>query len=352
MSDAITLSGRRFGVRFLGRPRAWLWLALTMIPFATGWALVALPARGSPGDERTWFLWSGNVLLALFIVAALFSARKWCIKLRVVRDMGRRTPEQTDAAWAGVQDVNRKVLAGAYASDERVLEAAHKVLVHHGVDRAQRATLSALRVQDRTVRVVRLVRREPLGRLEAWLEAHMGVGVTACLGVWLHADLMVWHHVGWALVTLSSLILISGVFGAVAYRFVPPALSRADPGIPYEEAGVARATYHQCVTGILATLDEPLRTALAPLRKTARSQAAIARRNAVVLDEVAPAHPESASLIRDLAVMAASRDRLREVTAPAVRLDRMLVVWKWIHIPLSLLLFGVIAVHVFQVIWY
>jgi hypothetical protein len=57
-------------------------------------------------------------------------------------------------------------------------------------------------------------------------------------------------------------------------------------------------------------------------------------------------------MIRDLAVMSGSRDYLAWTTAFALRLDFLMRVWRWVHVPLSVALFFVIALHVWQVLWY
>ena len=346
------LHNRRFSVRFLGRPWAWIWFLATGIPFAAGWYLVAVPAAGSPGDRRTWFLWSGNVLLALFVATVLFSARKWSIKLPFFRDFGRATRRMADASFVDIQDLNRKIRQGAYVEDDAIMGAAHEILARHGMQKVQRAELRALTVGGKQVKYVGVAKLEPFGRLEPWLEMHMGIGTVACLAVWLHADFMLWHHVGWLLVGLSMLVLVSGLLGALFFRVLPPRMANADPGIPYEEAGVARETYEACLDGIIVTLEEPLRGELAALRKTTGTPGALRRRNDELLGKLAAAHPEDAEMIRDLAVMAGSRDYLAWTSAAALRLDFLMRLWRWVHVPLSVALFFVIALHVLQVLWY
>lgn len=349
---AAQLKHRRFAVRFLGRPWLWLWLLATGIPFGAGWALVAVPARGSPADQRSWFLWSGNVLLALFVGTVLFSARKWSIKLPFFRDYGRATRRMADAAFVEIQELNRKIRLGAYTGEDEILAAADEILERNGVARVQRAELRTLRVGSKDVRYVGVAKAEPFGRLEPWLEMHMGIGTVACLAVWLHADFMLWHHVGWTLVALSMIVLVSGLLGALFFRVLPPRMASADPGIPYEEAGVARETYEACVDGIIATLEEPLRSELAALRKSTGTPGALRRRNDELLGKLAAAHPEDADLVRDLAVMSGSRDYLAWTSAAALRLDFLMRLWRWVHVPLSVALFFVIALHVVQVLWY
>jgi hypothetical protein len=349
---AAQLRNRRFSVRFLGRPWTWLWLLATGIPFAAGWYLVAVPARGSPGDQRSWFLWSGNILLALFVATVLFSARKWSIKLPFFRDFGRASRRQADATFVEIQELNRKIRQGAYVQDDEIMAAAEDILERHGMQKVQRAELRTLKVGAKDVKYVGVSKAEPFGRLEPWLEMHMGIGTIACLAVWLHADFMLWHHVGWALVVLSMIVLLSGLFGALFFRVLPPKMANADPGIPYEEAGVARETYEACLDGIIATLEDPLRGELSALRKSTGTPGSLRRRNDELLGKLAAAHPEDSEMIRDLAVMSGSRDYLAWTSAAALRLDFLMRLWRWVHVPLSVALFFVIALHVWQVIWY
>jgi hypothetical protein len=351
-SDGPMLAGRRFKVRFLGRRGTWLWLAGTGAVSLAAWALVALPARGDPAAQRTWYLWSGNALLVLFVATMLFVARKWSIKLPWFRDFGRATPERTDACWAAIQELNAKVRKGAFANDAEILAAAADTLRRFGTEKIQRAELRTVDAGGRTVRYVDLRKREPFGRLEPWLEMHMGVGVVACVAVLLHADLALRHPVGWTLLALSAIVLLTGLLGAVLYRLVPERLAKADAGIPYEEAGVARENCQATIEGILATLDEKLRAELAPLVVPAATPEALAARASSVISRVAASRPESAELARDLLVMAGSRDHLFWSTARARRLDFWLRLWRWVHVPASVLLFFVIALHVWAVLWY
>jgi len=345
------LEGRRFTVRFLGRPWAWLWFAAAGVPAALGWYLVAVPARGSAA-ERGWFLWSGNILLVLFAMTVLFSARKWSIRLPYFRDFGRATRRMDDSAFKDIQDLNTQIKQGAYATDEQIEAAAQVILERNGVAKIQRADVRTLTVGGREVKYVGVSKREPFGRLEPWLEMHMGVGTVACLAVWLHADFMIRHNVGWALIGLSMVVLLSGLFGAVFFRALPPKMALADPEIPYEEAGVAREMYEECLRGVIATLEPGLQSEIAALLSRTASPSALRARNDELLGRLLALHPDQAGLIRDLAVMSGSRDYLLWSTAQARRLDFLMKLWRWIHVPLSVALFFVIGLHVVQVLWF
>ncbi len=346
------LAGRRFAVRFLGRRGAWLWFAGTAVVAAAAWFLVALPARGTPSAARSWYLWSGNVVLLLFVATMAFVARKWSVKLPFFRDFGRAPAERADACWAAVQELNAKIKRGAFASDAEVRAAADETLRRFGVEKIQRAELRSIDLGGKRVAFVQLRKREPFGRLEPWLEMHMGVGVTACAAVLLHADFALRHPIGWGLFALSMVVLATGLLGAALYRVVPEKLAKADAGIPYEEAGVARENYQKCIEGVIATLDEKARPDFAPLLVPATTPQDLAARATSVLGKIAASRPEIMETARDLVVMAGSRDHLLWSTAEARRYDFWLRLWRWIHAPVSVALFFLIALHVWVVLWY
>lgn len=352
MSDGVLLRDRRFSTRFLGRPWTWVWLASALAPGILSWVWAATTLRGFAGDERTWFLWSGNVVLALFVLTLGFVFRKWSVKLPYFRDWGRAPAQAGDACWAEIQVLNGKVRQGAYADDEQIRAAALAVLQRFHVDKAQRAEIRTLRSGQRDVKYVALVKREPFGRLEPWLEMHMGLGVAGCVGVWFHADGAIRSPMGWALLAGSAVVLVTGVVLAVLYRVLPQKLARVEIDIPYEEAGVAREAYDACIAGMLTTLADDVRNDLQPALALAPSPDERRKRNTQTTERMAIRHPDQRETVRDLLVMAGTRDHLVWSTEPARRIDFLLRVWRWVHVPASVFLFFVIALHVGLVLWY
>lgn len=347
------LRDRRFATRFLGRPHTWVWLAATGVLCLAAWYMMALPTRAEPGGQRSWFLWSGNVLLALFVLTLTFSARKWSIKLPRFRDWGRQSSDRADACWAEIQNLNRAIQKGAYGDDAEILAAADDLLKRFGIARVERAVVDEKQLSGgRTLRYVRTERREPFGRLEAWCEMHMGVGTVACLGVLFHADFVIRHPIGWMLVVLSMIVLVTGVIGAVLYRTVPAKLARADAGIPFEEAGVAQRDYHGCVEGLFAILEPEVQQVVHAGIMRAASADELRARSSEILGQVNTKHPGAAEKVRELLVMAGSRDYLRWTFAQARRLDFQLKLWRWIHVPISVFLMLVVVVHVLAVLYY
>jgi hypothetical protein len=341
----VPLRDRRFAVRFLGRPGAWVWMAAAGLLCVGAWLAFGVPSRDALLGRRAWFLWSGNGLLAMFVVTLAFSLRRWSIKLPRVRDHRRTPAAAVEASGIELEELNQRVRSGAYAGEAEIGQAAADLLARLGV-RSLRPVLE--RDGDR-VTGVRLEKREPFGRLETWLEMHIGVGTIACAGVLFHADFVVRHPLGWTMVLLSAVVLVSGVAGIVLYRVVPPLLSRADAGIPFEEATVARQSYQECIVGVLSTVGPAERKALAPAGRAAATGPDLERRNRALVEN-APA--DLAPLPRDLAVMAGSRDRLGASTARARRLAVALRLWKWVHVPVSLVLCFAVLLHILSVLYF
>lgn len=341
----VRLRGRRFAVRFLGRRGAWLWMGAAGLVAVAAWIAYGVPSRGADLARRGWFLWSGNGLLLLFLATLAFSVRRWAIKLPWVRDYDRTPAGDVEKCGVEFDRLNQRIRSGAYADDDEIERAADDLLEHLGV----RSMGPALEREGGRVVRVHLEKREPFGRLEAWLEMHVGVGTVACVGVLLHADFAVRHPLGWLMVVLSALVLVSGIAGVVLYRVIPPRLAGADAGIPFEEASVARRGYQRCVQGVLSTLEPAERQALAPALRSASGAERVTARGRALLTA---AGPDLAPLARDVSVMAGSRDRLAASTARARRLALSLRVWKWVHVPLSLVLCFAVALHVLVVLYF
>jgi hypothetical protein len=351
MSAGIQLKGTRFAARFMGSPRAWLVFAGVMIPTAAAWYLMA-HRSGDGASTRGWFLWSGNLMVLLFLVTFLFSLRKWSLKFPFFRNFGRADPKKSDACWAEIQTLNNRVKAGAFADDGAILAEAKQLLARFRVDGALRAVLKEVPGGTGTIRTVDLVKKEPFGRLEPWLEVHLGVGTAACIGVFLHADFALRNPVGWALLVLSVVVLVAGVVGAWFFRSLPPKMAAADPGIPFEEAGVARGMLQECIEGIAAKLPPEAAGPLAALSTPAKTPEELLRRAEAILPDLTAKFPDRAALLRDLVVMAGTRDRLEWSTKRSRELEFQMRIWRWIHVPASIALVFVLGLHVVLILWY
>jgi hypothetical protein len=352
VSSSFRLSGQRFAHRFAGGAGTWVWLLVTLGPGVGSWFWANHALKGFAGDERTWFLWSGNIVLALFVMTLGFVFRKWAIKIASFRNRGRASPAMVDASWAEIQSLNVKLRKGEITDDAAALRQAEAILTRFGVEKVERPEMDTVTAGGKTVKFIRMRKREAMGRLEPWLEMHMGVGVAACVGVWFHADGIFRHPIGWILFIGSMIVLVTGVLGAILYRVLPGSLAKAGPEIPFEEAGVARENYEICVSGAAKTLPPELQDEIKAVFHASKSFDDLRQRCDGIMGRVAAKAPEQAEAVRDILVLAGTRDYLLWTTAVARRLDFHMKLWRWIHVPVSVFLFFAIALHVWVVLWY
>jgi hypothetical protein len=397
---------RRFAVRFLGRLNFWVVLAVAAAAAGALWAKF--------GGAAGWQRLSGQGLLVLFAATYAFSLRKWSMKLRVVREYGmwsadaradlrrsrrddrfelarkRRTElanaspftraglvrivrrrradarelarraarhrnrlaaaihADLDHMWTGINELNRKIAAKQIVTEGDILRQANQVIATARVRGIRRVALvEQVAPTGEKLRAVVAHHREPFGRLEAWLEVHAAIGTVAALGVLPHAALRVTSPLGAWMAGLSLLVLLSGVTGLVLFRLAPAWLAKHDFGIPFEEAGTLLADWSVALSAVESRLPEATRGRLA------RFLGGDARPRALEIQAfLAGEPPEAKAAARDVLVLAGTRAALRQATLPSRRVDLLLHAWRWVHVPASVVLLGLVVAHLLQVGWW
>lgn len=200
----------------------------------------------------------------------------------------------------------------------------------------------------------------PLGTAQRWLQLHIYGGAAALLCVVIHVG-FAWPNgaFGWWLLGLSSWTVVSGMFGVALQKWIPAVIA---DGLRVE----ALASRMPELTAKL--LDEADRVmAGASDRLTAVYQTEIRR----VLLRPEPAWTYVANVqggrtryARSLEAFdrsVADRDRVNELKAIVAQkaeldvhlsLQRALRGWLLLHVPPAIVLLGLLAVHVFAVLYF
>jgi hypothetical protein len=349
-----TMAPRPFPVRFLGRPYFWMLLLVSasicggmFYYWRSQWVT---PRRSLPLHESNWFLYSGLFLLLLFLAGYVFSLRKWSIKLPFFRRLGSNSRADMDGLWSGLQQLNRRIVSGRMTDRKDIEEQANQILRQTFTSGIRRIVVEDKDFGKGQVYPHVTARpREPFGRLEIWLEVHSSLGAVGCVGSLLHADLSLHSPIGWGLVLLSMVVLVTGLLGLWMYRFGPPMLAKVAFGLPYEEAAIATQDLQRCLDAILAKVDsEHLRSQLLGLIKGSSSKL-----HGDQLRRFFEAHEEdNQALGRDVLVLAGIRERLSAAAAPSRRVDLLMRSWRWVHVPAAVLLLALIVVHILIVAIY
>lgn len=226
------------------------------------------------------------------------------------------------------------------------------------------------------------VRTWRLGSAQAWMRLHIWLGLLAVPCIWFHSGFAFGGWLTTATMALFYVVIVSGIIGLILQQTVPAAMTRRVPletihgQIDHVVEGLAADAYElvASMTGVIGEADVEQRRLAADAALPAGSWKAVARLKpadpplagsdelkAAYLSELRPylrgagrgAPPD----LRDLILRSPEEwrprlDRLRGLCEEAHqlavqrRLHRLLHTWLFVHAPLSLGLFVLVAVHV------
>jgi hypothetical protein len=306
----------------LGLYRSWHGLVAAGVAtlFAI-WHWFAPETFGSRDDTNVGFLLTtGWIAVACYVVLALYAVRRAAHRLRLSPEFGWKAKlPQLEQAQSQLTELQNRILRREVVSAKAALSSADAILRRFDVRRVLRVGIEP---DPKVLGVLRLVvgPREPLGRLAAWLHAHVFYGFAAALLVWFHGGLRCESTMGTLLNGLSYFVIGSGLLGAFLWTFGPTWLTRAEREMSIEKAWALARHYDASVAQ------------------------AVAARNAA--DGAAA---EKAG--RDLATLVGQRHMVRCELRRLGWFRELLRAWRLLHVPASILLLALTGVHVLS-IWY
>lgn len=278
---------------------------------------------GSRDDRNTAFLlWTGWLAVLLFVALALYAVRRAAHRLRLSPEFAWKAKlpnlERAQSELRELQNrIVRREVVGAAAARTEATRIVKKNDVHRVVAVVIEPDPSAIGLLR-----VRTGPREPIGRLATWLGAHIWLGIAAAVLVVYHGGLRSGSTIGLLLNVLSFTVIGSGVLGAVLWTFGPTWLTRAERELTAEKAFALRAHYDRKIADCAKELRESTATAA------------------------------GTGLRRDLAILTGQRELVvREHRRIGVWRE-LLRVWRFLHVPLSLLLLALVILHVVGVLRY
>lgn len=304
----------------LGILRSWHLLpAIVVVGPLLAWHLVDPRPFGSRDDENVaYLLTTGWVAVALYVTLALYAVRRAAHRLRLSPEFSWKVGiPALERAQSRLRELQNRVTRREVAGRGAVLHAARSILVEEGVQRVLRVDVTPDRSALGMLRIASMP-REPLGRLAAWLQSHVWLGVAAAAVVWFHGGGRIGTPMGLLLNVLSLVVIASGIAGALLWSAGPAWLTRAERELTIEKA-LALAEHY-------------------------------ARKVAACETQLSAATGEDAERMRsELAIL---RGQQQLVQAEAARLGRyrsLLRGWRIFHVPVSVLLLALVAVHVVSI---
>ena len=360
----------------LGFLRSWhAVVAILLVAAFFAWHTIAPMPFGDRGDANVWFLLTtGWFAVAAYIVLALYAARRAAHRLRLSPEFQWEAKlTQLEQAQTLLSELQNRITRREIAGKAAVKKAAKDILTKTGVQKVLRIDTQK---DGRALGLLRLdvQPRNALGRMSCWLSAHVWYGIAAALLVWFHGGGRSASTMGLTLNVLSYFVIGSGMIGAFFWAFGPTWLTRAERELTIEKAFSLREHFDrkvQAAEQLLSSAPDRKQTALAQIgeleQRVASAKTALgdskdkALKKAVkdaekelkkAQGEVKTIDKEVASLPTEISILQGQRTRVRKEAARLDRYRTLLRGWRILHVPCSVVLLALVAVHVISIYYY
>jgi hypothetical protein len=201
--------------------------------------------------------------------------------------------------------------------------------------------------------------------LKAWTSAHVYLGLALVVIATLHTGLQFGWNVHTLAFALMMLVVLSGVYGVVAYATLPDALSdnRAEMTRPQMIDAVAKIdqqlqaaaqplSVENAALVSLSLREDPFRGGLyrrlSANHSNCRNAKAMKRLRARAADASGEEREAIAGVVELMARKAAALGRIRR----HLHLKALLEVWLFVHVPVTFAAIAALAAHVVSVFFY
>ena len=220
-----------------------------------------------------------------------------------------------------------------------------------------------------------------IGTLQGWLSAHVYLGLALIVVVLLHAGFQFGTNLHTLAFVLMLLVVVSGIFGVVVYMRYPERMSENRGGAPRSElideledidrrslraAADLGAEFAEFVasgvqrTQLGATLWQRLRghdTSQILLRRGSETKIVSNRQQETALDWLAEQQSmagdaDTAAAIGELSALVRNKRRLLRQLSEDLKLQAVLEIWLYVHVPLTAALLVALAAHIVTVFLY
>lgn len=323
-------------------------IAALFVVALVAFALTAPASTGAmPGGGRAFLLTSGWIALAAFLAAYGYVLRKYAHKLGYSPEFRMKVPRaQVERAEGRLEELRYAMALGTLKGENEILEKARRVLREEKCAQILRVRVEngpggALLVSSRT---------EPLARVARWMNAHIYYGFAAGILTLVHGRVSFESPMGIALNGLTILVVVTGVVGLGFWLYGPAWLTGLERDLTTEEVFVLARHYERRVDEALAEVEAEDSALAATLRAGASpGDAEVATRLAAALGPTGVEGDDPGARARDILALCGQRNRLRGELARLSRAKFTMNVWRLVHVPASIVLLAVIAVHVVSV---
>jgi len=360
----------------LGFLRSWHALVAVLVIIAfVAWHYAAPMPFGDRADDNVWFLLTtGWFAVAAYITLALYAARRAAHRLRLTPEFGWEAQlPALEQAQSRLTELQNRIVRREVSGKAAIKKAAGQILTDCGVRRVLNVDVQN---DSRAIGLMRLdvTPKNALGRMSSWLSAHVWYGIAAALLVWFHGGGRCGSTMGLALNGLSYFVIGSGLIGAFFWAFGPTWLTRAERELTIEKAIGLREHFARKVRAAQEALNSaPERRELAlaavgdseqqvSAAKAAKGDSKDKKLAKAVKDaekqlknakgDVKAVDKEIGSLPGDIEILKGQQQLVRREAARLNRYRTLLRGWRILHVPCSVVLLALVAVHVLSIYYY
>lgn len=311
-----------------------------------GWALAAgLPLGRAPGYDRVFLLATGWATLALFLFVVLHVLRKYAHKLGVSPEFRMRVPiDELEEAEKELNAVRRQVAGGTLTDRDDVQRAAKAALRKHGVHKILRIELQPGEGPGEPAWRVLALPTFPLGKMFRWMHAHLYYGLAAGVLVLVHGGGALQAGLGGILTVLGLVVVASGLVGIWFWATGPARMTAEERDLSAEKAFALNENLGRKVDAALEKVAPELHPALRALESAGGTFDEQARQ-LLVQNAGAPGLTDALALL-------GQRHRVSAELQKLMRGRLRMHAWRVLHIPVAIVLFAAVAIHVVAVLRY
>ena len=353
-----------------------IWATLLCGGFVAYLLVIGASVGAREGSDVDYVLWSGWFAFTLMVVAVAYCLRKYMHKRGYSPELKHRVPidvlERTDRR---LNEIRRKIQQGFLKDAKEIAGLANRVLKEEGSARVMRVVVKAGdESRGEPPFELTVVPPERFGRMNVWLHVHCYYGLASGVLVWLHGGASMDSFLGIVMNVLTFIVIVTGVIGWVLFARGPSWFTRAETDLNFEETFVLDQSLTEKIDALFEKFEPPpkpdpsdeeapsldewekerrsIEEVRGELRRVARGRANVDSKLERTVETCVAAKPEFEALIQDAAVLIGQRARMRAGLAELTRIKFWMNVWRAVHVPASILLMGVVILHIWAVLWY
>ena len=322
-------------------------VALLVIASFAAWLLAAGIVPGNrPGGDRSFLLASGCVAFALMVCVTLYTLRKRLYQLRLSPETRNRIPHsKLEHAESLLNELRGKILQGAVSDKGDVTRLARNAMREAGVARIARTVVEKGREGEPPF-VIHVFPTEPLGRVAKWLHAHLYLGIAFGAMVWFHGGGSLSSPMAATMTFLSAVVVVTGLAGVFLFALGPGWITAREQDLSLEKAFVLEASLGRELAVARKALDERAHGLVRKLDATSRR---FRKSCFEALQAFGTEDRDGRKKMEEYLILLSQKERVGNVLSSLSRVKFWINAWRVVHIPASIVLFGVVVIHVWTV---